>query len=106
MTDNKQCYDTDTQSFDISRFTTDYGPSCYSYACPKCDCDGRNVGEIWYVKYQGKCRQCECKTASYYHTNYADCDYVHDYKSTEPCPPEDNQYLCHINSRPSSMTII
>ena len=88
-------------------FTTDSGPTCYDWAgCPKCDCDGRNAGEIWYVEYQSiwdlssneaKCARCECETDQY-GNNYAQCennydDYIIGSKS---CPPEEEDpWECH-----------
>ena len=100
----------DSQSFDTTRmFTTDTGPSC-SYSCPKCDCDGRDEGDEWYVEYQSiydipvneaKCRKCECKSDGEGNL-YADCefsftsDYIID---SQACPaPEDEEeesYECH-----------
>ena len=96
----------DSQEFDTTRmFTTDTGPVCGS-SCPKCDCDGRDIGDIWYIEYQSvydiavneaKCSKCECKTDNK-GNNYADCespgsDYVIDSQS---CPAqEEESYQCH-----------
>ena len=61
-------------------FTTDQGPDCGS--CPKCDCGGRNVGDIWSVEIQeyddmiqnkARCITCECKNDTY-GNHYADCE--------------------------------
>ena len=90
-------------------FTTDSGPSCDSwYQCPKCNCDGRNVGDIWYQEYQNvrdlaaneiKCTKCECKTDAY-GNNYADCEYGGSYIygiDSQSCTlEEEDPWECHI----------
>jgi len=106
------CYDIDKQTYDASRlFTTDAGPSC-SHSCPKCDCDGRDAGDKWYIEYQyywdvnqnvARCSECECKT-DFYGSNYADCEYGDYYIiGTRSCPAE--VYSCHEDYNSDSASV-
>ena len=100
----------DTESFDASRlFTTDTGPECSSWSCPKCDCDGRDVGETWYTEFQddfdykygyASCAECTCYDGSWNGgNNYASCDYLNFYKIGEgKCPQTDEGLACYTNS--------
>ena len=115
-----QCYDIETQTYDASRlFTTNIGPLCgypkYYNLCPKCDCDGRNVGDIWYVETQtlriydeATCAVCECKTDEN-GNNYADCDNVgNDYiVGSRSCPIDaSSEFQCHSKDRQNSGLMI
>ena len=107
----------DSQSFNVSRmYTLATGPEC-DYNCPKCDCDGRDVGDTWYVEWQNvydvlqgeaRCSECECKSDGEGNT-YAYCDYyyVDDYPiGSQTCPaPEEETYECHIESSTSGISL-
>ena len=98
----------ETKTYDTSRlFTTDIGPECND-ECPKCDCDGRDVGDIWYDRYQVyswvsaddriNCGLCECKLDDN-GMKYADCQYETLYGAgdwSESCSDTiTNEYQCH-----------
>ena len=73
----------DSQSYDTSRFL-DAGTDCPQ--CPRCDCDGHDVGDIWYVESQdysdiirnyATCSLCKCVKDS--NGNYAECNHDDNY---------------------------
>lgn len=99
-----------TTSYDTSRlFTTESGPECID-TCPKCDCDGRYVGDTWLVPFQEWssistdsrifCASCECKLDDN-GNKYAYCEFDSGYGAgefTETCSntiANENQYVCH-----------
>eukprot|EP01084_Bolivina_argentea_P005785 10925_1 len=78
--DVQACANTPTRMY-----SADQGPSCYSWDCPKCTCNGNSVGDIWWNEYESQdegfgtyvdaktCARCECHTDSL-GVQYAECD--------------------------------
>ena len=76
----------DSQSYDVDRlYTTETGPSCSSWNCPRCSCPtGKVENDTWYHEFQdlydldsnrAECSLCVCKK-DYDGNLYADCDYA------------------------------
>ena len=97
----------DSQSYDVDRlYTTETGPSCSSWNCPRCSCPtGKVENDTWYHEFQdlydldsnrAECSLCICKK-DYDGNLYADCDYSDSYTvGAQSCPPKSSEtYTCH-----------